>query len=131
MVIKEIRITHSGGFQDGERRGIRALIHSNVIIAFKVLLKIMQGENMQLEDERAKVYTDLIAPTGPNMVDGVAFTGKGIEPSVDFAHSLHNTLAHPVPLGRVLSAMDLKHSKLRAGLILGHVGKLFYIHINS
>jgi guanine nucleotide-binding protein subunit alpha len=98
MVIKEIRITHSGGFQDGERRGIRALIHSNVIIAFKVLLKIMQGENMQLEDERAKVYTDLIAPTGPNMVDGVAFTGKGIEPSVDFAHSLHNTLAHSVPL---------------------------------
>ena len=35
MVIKEIRITHSGGFQDGERRGIRALIHSNVIVAFK------------------------------------------------------------------------------------------------
>jgi hypothetical protein len=40
---------------------MRALIHSNVIIAFKILLKIIQEANMRLEDERTKVYMDLLA----------------------------------------------------------------------
>jgi|ERR1700722_10127581 hypothetical protein len=103
-----MQIIHSDRLQEDERRGMRALIHSNVIIGSKVLLKIMQEENMHLEDERTKAYTDLIAPTRPNMVDDTALTDMDVKHSIDFVHKLHIMLAHSVLLGRVLSAMNLK-----------------------
>lgn len=54
-IIKQMRIIHSGGFPDDERRQTRAVIYSNVVIAFKVLLDIMRTESIEFEQEKTKV----------------------------------------------------------------------------
>lgn len=50
-----MRIIHSGGFPDDERRQNRAVIYSNIIIAFKILLDIMDTEQIPFENEETKV----------------------------------------------------------------------------
>jgi guanine nucleotide-binding protein subunit alpha len=50
-----MRIIHSGGFPDDERRQNRAVIYSNIIIAFKILLDIMDTEQIPFENEKTKV----------------------------------------------------------------------------
>ena len=52
-----MRIIHSGGFPEGERYQTRAVIYSNIVIAFKVLLDIMNAENIDLERESRRVRT--------------------------------------------------------------------------
>lgn len=54
-IIKQMRIIHSGGFPDDERRQNRAVIYSNIIIAFKILLDIMDTEQIPFEKEETKV----------------------------------------------------------------------------
>lgn len=54
-IIKQMRIIHSGGFPDEERRQTRAVIYSNLVIAFKVLLDIIRAENIQYESEKTQV----------------------------------------------------------------------------
>lgn len=54
-IIKQMRIIHSGGFPEDERRQTRAVIYSNLIIAFKVLLDIMNAENIGFEHETTQV----------------------------------------------------------------------------
>jgi guanine nucleotide-binding protein subunit alpha len=54
-IIKQMRIIHSGGFPEDERRQTRAVIYSNVVIAFKVLLDIMRTESIDFEQEKTKV----------------------------------------------------------------------------
>lgn len=51
-----MRIIHSRGFPEEERHQTRAVIYSNVVIAFKVLLDIMKAENIDFEDEKTKVW---------------------------------------------------------------------------
>jgi guanine nucleotide-binding protein subunit alpha, other len=55
-----MRIIHSSGFQEDERVQVKAVIYSNVVIAFRVLLEIMQDENLTFADEKTKVYADVI-----------------------------------------------------------------------
>jgi guanine nucleotide-binding protein subunit alpha len=50
-----MRIIHSGGFPLDERRQNRAVIYSNLIVAFKVLLEIMQSEEIDFEKQETKV----------------------------------------------------------------------------
>lgn len=50
-----MRIIHSGGFPEEERHQTRAVIYSNLVIAFKVLLDIMNTEDIQFEREATKV----------------------------------------------------------------------------
>lgn len=50
-----MRIIHSGGFPTDERRQNRAVIYSNLIVAFKVLLEIMQTEGIEFTSDKAKV----------------------------------------------------------------------------
>ena len=50
-----MRIIHKGGFPTEERRQNRAVIYSNMIVAFKVLLDIMSAEKMEYEREGTKV----------------------------------------------------------------------------
>jgi guanine nucleotide-binding protein subunit alpha len=50
-----MRIIHSGGFPEDERRQTRAVIYSNLVIAFKVLLDIMRAEQIDFEVENTKV----------------------------------------------------------------------------
>jgi guanine nucleotide-binding protein subunit alpha len=46
-----MRIIHSRGFPEEERHQTRAIIYSNIVIAFKVLLDIMNAEGIQFDDE--------------------------------------------------------------------------------
>ncbi|GAD97028.1 guanine nucleotide-binding protein subunit alpha [Paecilomyces variotii No. 5] len=55
-IIKQMRIIHSGGFPADERRQNRAVIYSNLIVAFKVLLEIMQAEGIAFTTDEVKVW---------------------------------------------------------------------------
>jgi guanine nucleotide-binding protein subunit alpha len=60
-IMKQMRIIHSGGFAVDERRHTRAIIYSNLIIAFKVLVDIMQAQNIEFENATSKVkHTNFI-----------------------------------------------------------------------
>lgn len=50
-IIKQMRIIHSRGFPEEERHQTRAIIYSNIVIAFKVLLDIMNSEEIDFENE--------------------------------------------------------------------------------
>ena len=54
-IIKQMRIIHSRGFPEEERHTTRAVIYSNIVIAFKVLLDIMNAEGINFEHEETKV----------------------------------------------------------------------------
>ena len=61
-----MRIIHSGGFPEDERHQTRAVIYSNLVIAFKVLLDIMNAENIGFEHESSQVsYTWLLLMCQP------------------------------------------------------------------
>lgn len=66
-IIKQMRIIHTRGFQSEERHQTRAVIYSNIVIAFKVLLDIMNAENIEFEHDKTKVsaihpYNVMIVP---------------------------------------------------------------------
>lgn len=64
-----MRIIHSRGFPEEERHQTRAVIYSNIVIAFKVLLDIMNAEDIDFEnEEKTKVLTSLFlkSPTSAN-----------------------------------------------------------------
>lgn len=50
-----MRIIHSGGFPEDERRQNRAVIYSNLVVAFKVLIEIMQTQKIEFEKESSQV----------------------------------------------------------------------------
>lgn len=54
-----MRIIHSGGFPEDERRQTRAVIYSNLVVAFKVLLEIMETQEIPFELEKSKVWVVL------------------------------------------------------------------------
>lgn len=55
--MKQMRIIHSSGFPEAERKQTRAVIYSNLIVAFRVLLDIMKSEKIEVEFESTKVNT--------------------------------------------------------------------------
>lgn len=59
-IIKQMRIIYSGGFQEDERVQVKAVIYSNVVIAFRVLLEIMQEERIAFADEKTRVYAEVL-----------------------------------------------------------------------
>lgn len=64
-----MRIIHSRGFPEEERHQTRAIIYSNIVIAFKVLLDIMNAEDIDFEnEEKTKVLRTLLLkrPTSAN-----------------------------------------------------------------
>jgi len=52
-----MRIIHAGGFPEEERRQNRAVIYSNLVVAFRILMEIMETENIEYEHEKTKVRT--------------------------------------------------------------------------
>ena len=54
-IIKQMRIIYNDGFSEDERRQARTVIYSNIVVAFKVLLDIMDVESIDVETKRAKV----------------------------------------------------------------------------
>lgn len=55
-----MRIIHSGGFPEEERYQTRAVIYSNLVVAFKVLLDIMASEAIDFEHAGTKVCTGVL-----------------------------------------------------------------------
>lgn len=54
-----MRIIHASGFPDDERYQTRAVIYSNLVIAFKVLLEIMRTETIEFANENTRVISIL------------------------------------------------------------------------
>ena len=51
-----MRIIHDKGFPDEERRQVRSVIYSNMIVAFRLLLDIMNNEDFIFTHEGSKVH---------------------------------------------------------------------------
>lgn len=73
-IIKQMRIIHSGGFPEDERRQTRAVIYSNIVVAFKVLLEIMRTEDIPFEKEDNKPLAELIDNTEADVGADEAFS---------------------------------------------------------
>ncbi|KAA8646363.1 hypothetical protein EYZ11_008735 [Aspergillus tanneri] len=72
-IIKQMRIIHSGGFPEDERRQTRAVIYSNIVIAFKVLLEIMRAENIEFQYGSTKPLAGLIDNLEPDVGSDESF----------------------------------------------------------
>lgn len=55
-IIKQMRIIHSGGFPVDERRQTRGVIYSNIIVAFKVLVDIIEAQHIEFASSSSKVW---------------------------------------------------------------------------
>ncbi|KAJ5728405.1 hypothetical protein N7493_004735 [Penicillium malachiteum] len=73
-IIKQMRIIHSRGFPEEERHQTRAVIYSNIVIAFKVLLDIMNAENIDFQNEKTRALGDLLDKTEPDVGSDDAFS---------------------------------------------------------
>jgi len=60
--MKQMRITHSGGFSKTEREQWRHIIFHNLIDAFRNILVIMQELEIEFEDDTNIVFTDFQLP---------------------------------------------------------------------
>lgn len=74
-----MRIIHTNGFQIDERQQIKAVIYSNMIVAFRVLLEIMQTEDIDFADEKTKMHADLLEETETDLDADLAFTDKEVK----------------------------------------------------
>jgi guanine nucleotide-binding protein subunit alpha, other len=74
-----MRIIHSSGFQDDERVQVKAVIFSNIIIAFRVLYEIMQDEKIAFEDEGNEAYAEYLENANADVDAHEAFRDKKIK----------------------------------------------------
>ncbi|KAL3456361.1 guanine nucleotide binding protein, alpha subunit [Aspergillus heterothallicus] len=73
-IIKQMRIIHAGGFPEDERRQTRAVIYSNIVVAFKVLLEIMRTEDLEFEHIQTKPLAEFIDNVEPDVGIDEAFS---------------------------------------------------------
>jgi hypothetical protein len=110
-----MRIIHQRGFPDEEKRQVRAVIYSNMIVAFRLLLEIMNTEDFGFADEKTKIYAEAVEAADPDVDADEAFADEDIrdamkamwsDPGVQLAVSkghefaLHDNLslyASPIP----------------------------------
>lgn len=59
------------------------MIYSNIIIAFRVLLEIMQTQDISFSDEKTKVYADLIDATESDVDADEAFSDENIKDAME------------------------------------------------
>ena len=74
-----MRIIHSSGFQDDERIQVRAVIYSNLIIAFRVLYDIIRDERIAFENEESEAFADLLGETEADVDAHEAFKDKNVK----------------------------------------------------
>ncbi|KMU77198.1 guanine nucleotide-binding protein alpha-1 subunit [Coccidioides immitis RMSCC 3703] len=77
-IIKQMRIIHAGGFPEDERRQTRAIIYSNMIVAFKILLDIMEAEGIEFEAADTKSFAQVIEETEADVESDEAFTDLNV-----------------------------------------------------
>jgi guanine nucleotide-binding protein subunit alpha, other len=73
-----MRIIHERGFPDEERRQIRAVIYSNMVIAFRLLLEIMSTEAFGFADEKTKIYAETVEAADPDVDADEAFSDENV-----------------------------------------------------
>ncbi|EXJ68633.1 uncharacterized protein A1O5_08427 [Cladophialophora psammophila CBS 110553] len=78
-IIKQMRIIHSSGFQDDERVQVKAVIFSNVVIAFRVLYEIMQDEGIDFADENNEAYAEYLENINADVDAHEAFRDKRVK----------------------------------------------------
>jgi guanine nucleotide-binding protein subunit alpha, other len=99
-----MRIIHERGFPDEERRQIRAVIYSNMVIAFRLLLEIMSTEGFGFADEKTKIHAETVE---------AMWLDSGVQLAVAKGHefALHDNLS-------------LYETGIEASLILADVSQL-------
>ncbi|KIW12166.1 hypothetical protein PV08_09441 [Exophiala spinifera] len=78
-IIKQMRIIHSNGFQEDERVQVRAVIYSNVVVAFRVLYEIMQDEKIEFEDEANEAHAEFLESIDSDVDAHEAFRDKRVK----------------------------------------------------
>ncbi|EXJ93746.1 hypothetical protein A1O1_02139 [Capronia coronata CBS 617.96] len=78
-IIKQMRIIHSSGFQDDERVQVKAVIYSNVVVAFRVLYEIMQDEKIDFENEANEARAELLESVNADVDAHEAFRDKRVK----------------------------------------------------
>ena len=78
-IIKQMRIIHSSGFPDDERVQVKAVIFSNVVIAFRVLYEIMQDEKIDFEDDNNETYAEYLENISTDVDAHEAFRDKKVK----------------------------------------------------
>ncbi|KAL3482369.1 guanine nucleotide binding protein, alpha subunit [Aspergillus californicus] len=81
-IIKQMRIIHSRGFPEDERRQTRAVIYSNLVVAFKVLLDIMRSQNIEFEHESTRPLAEFIDKLEPDVGVEEAFSDLKVRDSM-------------------------------------------------
>lgn len=74
-----MRIIHSSGFQEDEKIQTRAVIYSNVIVACKVLLEIIENQKIAFEHDKTEEYAALIEEVNADTDAESAFRDKQIK----------------------------------------------------
>ena len=61
-ILKQMRIIYSEGFRLDERKEVRQVIFSNMIVAFKIIAEEMRELNLEYENEKSQVHPYLYHP---------------------------------------------------------------------
>lgn len=61
-ILKQMRIIYSEGFRMDERKEVRQVIFSNMIVAFKIIAEEMRELGLEYENEKSQVQRYLRAP---------------------------------------------------------------------
>lgn len=77
-ILKQMRIIHSGGFPPDERQQHRAVIYSNLVVAFKILLDIMRSENIQFTSEATQPCAQIIEAIESDVDADEAFSDSSV-----------------------------------------------------
>ena len=75
---------HSNGFQDDEKVQTRAVIYSNVIVACKVLMEIMENQKIQFDYDSTSVPADLLAELNLDIDAEEAFRDDEVKEALKF-----------------------------------------------
>ena len=78
-IIKQMRIMHSNGFQKDEKIHTRAIIYSNVIVACKVLLEIMENQKIPLGHDSTRTHAELLSEINADVDAEDAFKDESVK----------------------------------------------------
>lgn len=74
-----MRIIHQRGFPDEEKRQVRAVIFANMIVAFRLLIEIMNSEGFGFQDEKTKFHAEIMEATEPDVDADEAFSDMSVK----------------------------------------------------
>lgn len=54
-ILKQMRIIHTGGFHNDERKEARQVIFSNLVVAYKIIIEEMKDMGKEFENKESEV----------------------------------------------------------------------------